>query len=51
LKQVIKRLDSELRRERSHNTLLAKGGLGSEEEDAKQMLADLNDRLDDSIDE
>jgi hypothetical protein len=48
LKEVIKRLDSELRREKSHSNLFKEQFRAepASEEEAKLMLEDFNDRLD-----
>jgi hypothetical protein len=53
LKEVIRRLDSELRREKSHSNLLYReqGRAGpSSDHGAKLGIEDFNDRLDESLD-
>ena len=53
LKEVIRRLDSELRREKSHTNFLYKeqGRAGpASDEGAKLAIEDFNDRLDESLD-
>jgi hypothetical protein len=52
LKEVIRRLDSELRREKSHCNLHREQGRAgpASEEEAKLVIEDFNDRLDESMD-
>jgi hypothetical protein len=52
LKEVIKRLDSELRREKSNCNLYKEQGRAghASEEEAKLVIEDFNDRLDESLD-